>query len=151
MFVVFDLDGTLADDTHKNALLQRPAIPGDTWPEQDWSAWTAACEHDPIVEPIAAVARAMAVAGHRIEFWTGRAENARFVTERWLDKHGFCRCCHPLRMRFDEHPNLADAALKAMYLDRYGRPDLIFEDRASVVDMWRSKGIVCAQVAPGNF
>jgi hypothetical protein len=31
------------------------------------------------------------------------------------------------------------------------KPDLIFEDRASVVAMWRSQGVVCAQVAPGDF
>ena len=30
-------------------------------------------------------------------------------------------------------------------------PTLVFDDRASVVDMWRSKGIRVAQVAPGQF
>lgn len=28
---------------------------------------------------------------------------------------------------------------------------MVFEDRARVVDMWRKRGVLCAQVAPGDF
>ena len=30
-------------------------------------------------------------------------------------------------------------------------PDMVFDDRNQVVDMWRANGIPCLQVAPGNF
>lgn len=153
MFVVFDLDGTMSDGSHKDHLLRRPENPGDPWPEQDWAAWTEACIHDALIEPIAHTARAMIEAGHRVEFWTGRGEDAREVTERWLDKHGFCTCdnCQPLRMRPLHEPTTADYVMKERYLERYGVPDLVFEDRTSVVEMWRSHGILCCQVAPNNY
>jgi hypothetical protein len=45
-----------------------------------------------------------------------------------------------------------DTQLKQNWLKTQANlPDLVFEDRASVVEMWRSNGIVCCQVAPGNF
>ena len=31
------------------------------------------------------------------------------------------------------------------------KPELVFDDRSSVVDMWRSKGLRAVQVAPGDF
>jgi hypothetical protein len=30
-------------------------------------------------------------------------------------------------------------------------PTIAFDDRNRVVDMWRTNGIICAQVAPGDF
>jgi hypothetical protein len=30
-------------------------------------------------------------------------------------------------------------------------PIMAFDDRKQVVEMWRARGIVCAQVAPGDF
>jgi hypothetical protein len=44
-----------------------------------------------------------------------------------------------------------DTALKAEWMDEGRKPDLVFEDRASMVAMWRSRGVVCCQVAPGDF
>jgi len=34
--------------------------------------------------------------------------------------------------------------------DRFS-PELAIDDRRRVVDMWRSEGLVCAQVAEGEF
>jgi hypothetical protein len=31
------------------------------------------------------------------------------------------------------------------------KPDLVFDDRNSVVEMWRREGIPCFQVAEGDF
>jgi hypothetical protein len=47
-----------------------------------------------------------------------------------------------------------DDALKHKWLMELGGPDKIFcvfDDRQKVVDMWRSHGITCFQVAPGKF
>lgn len=148
MFVVVDLDGTLCDDTHKEPLLIRPKNLGDPWPEQCWDAWLAACRYDQIIQPVAEVVRALIATGHRIEFWTGRGENARGATRRWLRKHGFKG--FPLRMRDMDHGATPDHIWKASYVSKFGRPDLVLEDRPSVVAMWRSMGIQCFQVAEGT-
>ena len=40
--------------------------------------------------------------------------------------------------------------LARMRADRFN-PELAIDDRRRVVDMWRSEGLVCAQVAEGDF
>jgi hypothetical protein len=148
MFVVFDLDGTIADCTHRLHHIQMPAHTEGEWPEQDWAAFHAACAADTPIFPIQQVATAMIDAGHRVEFWTGRSDHCRPQTEAWLAANGFPDL--PVRMRAADD-RTADHRLKAGWLAEHGKPDLIFEDRASVVAMWRSHGIICCQVAPGDF
>lgn len=149
MFVVFDLDGTVADCEHRIHHIKLPEKGGDgEWPEQNWDAFYAACDGDSPILAIVEVAKSMRATGHRIEFWTGRSDNCRVQTEVWLTRHGLGSI--PVRMRPGDS-RMADHRLKRGYIDAYGKPDLVFEDRASVVAMWREEGIICAQVAPGDF
>lgn len=142
MFVVFDLDGTLALTEHREHFLK--ADP------KDWRGFYAACDGDKPCFPIVQAAMAFLCDGHRVEIWSGRSDEVAEKTEAWLREHGLGLL--PLRMRpaSDHQP---DTSLKAAWLERCGdhRPDLVFEDRTSMVGMWRSHGIVCAQVAPGDF
>lgn len=148
MFVVFDLDGTLADCEHRLHHIQMPAGPGEEYPKQDWRAFYAACKHDKPIIPIQAIAIALIDAGERVEIWTGRSDECRADTVWWLAEYGLSDV--PLRMR-EAGDHTADHKLKLSWLAEGDKPDIIFEDRASVVEMWRAQGIVCAQVAPGNF
>lgn len=148
MFVVFDIDGTLADCTHRVHHIKRPETPTDVWPKQDWAAFHAGVDGDVAIGPIVLVARAMVDCGHQVEFWTGRSDACRAATEKWLADKGIGGL--PVRMR-TEGSHTADYQIKSKWIEEYGKPDLIFEDRKSVVDMWRAHGIICAQVAPGDF
>ncbi len=139
MFVVFDLDGTLALTDHRAHFL--------TGENKDWLAFYAACDLDPPCPPLIAAARAFMVVGHRVEIWSGRSGEVRDKTRAWLCANGLAAVNIRMRAEGDHQP---DTSLKASWL-AHGKPDLIFEDRASVVAMWRSHGIVCAQVAPGDF
>lgn len=66
----------------------------------------------------------------------------------------FCRACVQslCGIRFEWEP-LSMAELKAQWLAEYGKEKvyLVFDDRSSVVEMWRAQGLPCFQVAPGNF
>jgi len=57
-------------------------------------------------------------------------------------------------MRPDDNYD-ADQDLKAGMLDHLKtlgyNPTLVFDDRDAVVNMWRDKGLICCQVAPGDF
>lgn len=142
MFVVFDLDGTLALTEHREHFL--------TGPDKDWRGFYAACDGDAPCAAIIATANALNGAGHRVEIWSGRSEEVRDKTEAWLRPHGILGAL-PLKMRA-EGDHQPDTKLKAAWLEQANQtPDLVFEDRASMVAMWRSHGIVCAQVAPGDF
>ena len=141
MFVVFDLDGTLALNEHREHFLTGEA--------KDWRGFYAACDGDDPCAPLVRLCHAMVDGGHRVEIWSGRSDEVADKTTTWLASHGLDGI--PIRMRQakDHQP---DTKLKLSWLrDCDRKPDLIFDDRASVVAMWREQGIVCAQVAPGNF
>lgn len=70
-------------------------------------------------------------------------------TRRWLDENGMGMI--PLKMR-EEGDHRPDTVIKEEWLDACdAKPTLVFEDRASVVAMWRSHGITCCQVREGDF
>lgn len=149
MFIAVDIDGTLLDGSHKAHLLTPPKTTRSGWVEQDFSAWVAACKDDKPILPTVYFIVAMAQAGHIIEFWTGRGEDCRQATQDWLDAHSLSGPA--LRMRPMSQAKLADHHCKKQYIERYGKPDLVLEDRVAVVAMWRKQGITCWQVAEGNY
>lgn len=69
-------------------------------------------------------------------------------TAAWLAEHGLAHIPIRTRAAGDHRP---DTVPKAEWLDESRTPDLVFEDRASVVRLYRSRGIVCCQVAPGDL
>jgi hypothetical protein len=141
MFVVFDLDGTLALTEHRNHFLDRE--------KKDWRGFYAACDKDEPCWQIVRILSALNATGAHVEIWTGRSSEVRIKTCRWLDENGIGYIT--LRMR-DEGDHRPDIILKKEWLDACDvKPSLVFEDRASVVSMWRENGIRCCQVAPGDF
>lgn len=108
---------------------------------------------------------------NQIEIWSGRGAGAegsvREKTLGWLRTHvgeyfaladlhypPFASPVVVLRMR--PHGDYTpDNELKKHWLDEareHGlEPELVFDDRQKVVDMWRAEGIPCFQVAPGDF
>lgn len=138
-FYVFDLDGTLADLAHRKPLLDA----------KDWRGFFAAVGNDEPIPAVIGVLQALHAAGNQIEIWSGRSDECRAETEAWLLRHGVPEGV-PVIMRSagDKRP---DDLVKREFLRGINQPDVIFDDRQRVVDMWRSKGITCFQVAPGDF
>jgi len=83
---------------------------------------------------------------------SARDEVCRTETEAWLKKHGVTY--YALYMR-PENDNRKDTIVKEEIYRTHieGRFNVraIFDDRDCVVQMWRSLGLPCYQVAPGNF
>ena len=145
MFIVFDLDGTLALTEHREHHIKKDP--------PDWDAFFEACDKDrPNKKIISLLDRLSADYRVAIEIWSGRNEQVRDKTIKWLADHGLHLGEHyqGLRMRgsTDFRP---DHALKLEWAGERKKPDIVFDDRNSVVDAWRSAGIVCCQVAEGNF
>jgi phosphoglycolate phosphatase-like HAD superfamily hydrolase len=138
-FYVFDLDGTLADCEHRKPLLV----------EKDWRGFFAAVGDDKPIERVLAVLRTLHEAGNQIEIWSGRSDECRAATEAWLARHGVPDGIPVIMRRAgDKRP---DDMVKREFLRGTNAPDVIFDDRQRVVDMWRREGIVCFQVAAGDF
>lgn len=142
---VFDLDGTLALVDHR-----RPLLAGD---RPDWHSFNKASLFDPPNEAVVTVARALYAAEPGYELWitSGRSDEAALETRGWLAKHAVPY--HHLLMR-PATDSRADAVVKREWAIAYDFAETViavFDDRNSVVQMWRDLGIPCFQVAPGDF
>ncbi|UVF61250.1 polynucleotide kinase [Mycobacterium phage DuncansLeg] len=89
---------------------------------------------------------------------SGRDDECREATEKWLNDHGIK--FDALHMRptgsVDNHGNkLPDYLIKSALFDKHIRGKynvrFVLDDRNQVVDLWRSLGLKCLQVQPGDF
>jgi hypothetical protein len=88
-------------------------------------------------------------------FVTGRMRSCELATRLWLEKHlKYSAESFTLLMRPDSDYR-PDFEIKEKILHELKakgiNPILAFDDRQTVVDMWRRNGVRCAQVAEGNF
>lgn len=143
MFVVFDLDGTIADTSHRSKYLD------GTMGKKDWRGFYAACVNDAAHTHVLRVLFALESSGCRVEIWSGRSKEVEAETIQWLADHGLGHI--PIKMREDGDYTPDDVLKRDWLLQTTPRPDLIFDDRKKVVDMWRAEGVPCFQVAPGDF
>lgn len=149
--IIFDLDGTLANGAHREHHIVRQ--PGDERPK-DWDAYFAACRDDRPVPAIVMLYSSLRLRRHaQVEIWTGRIEQYRDDTIDWINEHLHVE---PARLLMREtNDRTQDDVLKRSWLaEARGRSDeviLAFEDRKRVVEMWRAEGVLCCQVAPGEF
>jgi len=148
---IFDLDGTIADTTHREHFL------ADT--PKDWDGFHEACVDDTPKEAVVATLLALYSAGFDIRIFTGRSEITRLITADWLWKaigiHWAPLYSSKIRMR-REHDFTPDFVLKLRwYRELLASEDVqvlgVFEDRARVAKAWRDAGVTCFQVAEGNF
>jgi predicted kinase len=139
--VIFDIDGTLADLSHR--------LHHVTNGKKDWDAFFDGIGDDLLVGPVADLAHIVGAWGHKVILCSGRPEKCRDGTEGWLARHSvnFDR----LYMRPDDDTR-PDFVVKKQLLDGIKAdgfdPWLVIDDRQSVVDMWRENGLTCLQCAP---
>lgn len=147
--VIFDIDGTLADCSHRLHHIQKDPA--------DWDGFYEACENDEPITPIIEIAQTMwDVGGYEIVMLTGRREQVREKTEAWLNKHGMGLPLVLMRPDGDKRPDeVVKPEILMKWLERTGRSKdsirLIFEDRDRMVKKWRELGFTCLQVADGSY
>ncbi len=139
-FVVFDLDGTLANNKHRQHFVENKP--------KNWTAFFDNCDKDTLNESVFAAFKGHVALGHRVEIWTGRTDRVMGKTVKWLFNAGI----KPKRLTRMRHEcdYTVDHVLKEKWM-KEDRPDLVYDDRDKVVKMWRENGIDCFQVAPGDF
>lgn len=141
---VFDLDGTLANLTHRLHYIEKP--------DKDWRGFFAAANSDTPIKPLTTLFRSLIAAGEAVVVVSGRSDECRHDTERWLHHHGLIQ--HRLYMRREgDHRQdylVKKDLLTKLLADGY-EPILFIDDRKQVVDMWRAEGYTCLQCAEGDF
>jgi hypothetical protein len=142
---LFDLDGTLADCEHRRIKAQREDG------KMDWKIFFQGMEDDGCNEWCKIICNRMFDTA-LIILVTGRSEDHRRDTELWLAKHHILYDKLLMRKSGDFRP---DTEVKAEIFDRdiADNYNVLFcvDDRASVVKMWREKGLTCLQCDEGNF
>ena len=142
---IFDLDGTLVDISHRRHFVENRA--------NRWDEFHRACVDDTPIQPVCDIANTLIASGADVYVFSGRSDIVIDETVTQLDWliPGF----YNLRMR--RHKNYTpDDVLKESWLNELATDDrarlvCTFDDRDRVVAMWRRNGIVCCQVAPGDF
>lgn len=127
--------------------------PNDIEFKPDWDAFHAACVDD---TPIDAIIDVLAYVRHNesdVWIWSGRMSTVSAETFRWLQDHHIRFDQLKMRPAGDYTPDdqLKESWLHAMSPEDRARLVMVFDDRQRVVDMWRRNGVVCAQVALGDF
>lgn len=148
--VIFDIDGTLANVEHRLHHLERE--------HKDWDGFFADMHADPIIEPVARLARILATqcgAGEvdAVLVVTARPDEGAYrkITEDWLAANSIRYKKLYMRRGGDFRPDqIVKAELLERILDDGYEPFLVVDDRPQVVEMWRSFGLVCLQCAPDD-
>jgi hypothetical protein len=149
---IFDLDGTLALIEHRRHIIEDPSRD-----DSKWRRFYAACDRDEPNEPVIRVMESLRRFADVLIF-SGRSDEVRDKTAAWLAKHTSFTTSDldtALVMRA-EGDYAADDVLKKQWLEGMlvdDRKRLVasFDDRDRVVQMWRSQGVTCFQVAHGEF
>ena len=141
--IVFDIDGTL---TLTAARAEKYLKEG----AKDWEGFLSHCGDDPPNLPIIKIYKALE-SSNVIKMVTGRDERWRAITQHWLKIQGINICNSDLYMR-EAGDNRDDTIIKTEIIQPFkNQIEMVFEDRASVVKMWRDLGITCLQVDWGDF
>ncbi len=148
---IFDLDGTLADVSHRKHLIEGKF--------KDWGEFYRQSMKDAPIGQVIQTFKMLLNSGADVWVWSGRSDEVQQVTQVWLasyvQQHPFFLGGKNLKMRksddFTPDDKLKESWLLAMSSEDRSRLVAVFDDRDKVVHMWRKNGISCFQVAPGNF
>jgi len=143
--VVFDIDGTIANNSHRQKWLEQSP--------KDWKRYNEGMAEDGVYHDIVHLMSQLYY-NNKVILCTGREDVYASVTERWLEKNDISEYVEDMYMRRakDYRP---DSVVKVELLERitydYARPWMWFDDRQQVVDAIRAQGIRVLQVQEGNF
>lgn len=150
--VIFDIDGVLADNSHRNHL-----IPKEQGKTENWRAWNKLGLFDaPIVQMCNLASAMVEQSSIQVGFLTARCEEGHFETLEWLRAN-----IHPmvdptsLMMRQPDYnvsaPELKVQACRALKSNHNIEILTIFDDDPKVVEALVEAGFPAILVEPLSF
>lgn len=131
--IVVDMDGTLA--------LMGERSPYDV----------SKCDQDPPNMPVVQTVLKWQET-HKIIVMSGRTDDGKEKTAGWLEKYGVNYAeLHMRKLGDMRKDTVVKEEMYRAYLDGRYNVIAVFDDRKSVVEMWRSLGLSVFQVAEGDF
>lgn len=157
-----DIDGTVADLTHRRVFLQSHP--------KNYPAFEKGIPLDTPIMPIINAVRDLYDAGWKVIMCSGRSVTTKGTTVDWLNRHEvpfhdiYMRAAHEVdetgavkiaKSGKPKPDHRKDSIVKYELLQEARAdghdPDIVFDDRNQVVEMWRANGIPVVQVAEGDF
>lgn len=148
---IFDIDGTLADLSHRLHFIESEP--------KNWDSFFDACDRDKPIDSVIQVLRSVAWPSReaaeenpRIIYLTGRPERVRAKTKKWLEDNTCPSGLLCMRVDGDHRPDTVTKKeliqdLLKMNCEVVG----IFEDRPSVCRVWRNMGLTVFQLKHEEF
>jgi len=139
--VVCDLDGTLADCTHRQHFL--------TGEKKDWKGFFAYIPNDTLRGHVYDHVRSLTVQGMKLILVSARPETYRPSTMDWLKVNGVTYDALIMREAHDKRP---DTEVKSDIYEKYLKQldiVMVFDDRPAVIRMWQAKGLLVEDVGNG--
>lgn len=139
---IFDLDGTLSNGNHRLHLLPKK----DLHLTESWTAFNMAASGDAPITDTIRVMEAMRAAGFIVIILTGRSDEAREITEKWLVQNGASH--YDLLIMRSASDNRKDTVIKEEVLRKIGIERIVaaWDDSPTVIAHFRSLGITTYQV-----
>ena len=156
--VIFDLDGTLCDTTHRKHLLpENKSITSDDWDndlaKDAWREFHMWCGHDTLIHPVAEILYQYWIKNTKIIFCTARPFYVYDLTIGWISKHipgikGF----YNIYMR-EIDDKRKSAILKLEMLEHIRKEYNVvcaFEDHPEAIKMFNDNGVLCLKPCISN-
>lgn len=129
-FVLCDIDGTVADCSHRQHY-----VAGE---KKDWKGFFSEMSSDTVRTEVVDLVKMNEDAGHEIIFVTARPERYRKETVEWLHQLGISYLTVIMRRDNDTRP---DTVVKQEMYDMYFKDkydiQFVYDDRPSVLKVWR--------------
>lgn len=143
---IFDLDGVLADNSHRQGILEGKPT------SKDWNLFFSLSGGDSVYSDTRKLLLTLQAAGYQILIVTGRSEDYEEMTEEWLKNFGmipnrlYQRRHKDFRKDFEIKEEIYRTQIQSFY-DVLG----VFEDRKDCVEMWRKRGLTCYQPREAEY
>lgn len=146
--VIVDIDGTISKVGERLKYLNQEP--------KDWDSFYNDCfEDEPIIE-IVDLVYDLYLQRYQLVFCTGRRESCREKTINWFNKYFEPEIAkHSKLLMRPNKDHRHDSEIKPELLKKAGVEldsiAFVLEDRNSMVKKWRELGLICLQVAEGDF
>ena len=139
--IIFDVDGTIADCNHRRHFI--------TNGNKDWDSFRDHTVNDTPIQHVCDLAKMHVADGDIVMFVSARNNAQRDVTIQQIND--WIGIDNPILFMRPDGDYRSDDVFKKDVLDiirdQIGcNPDIVYDDRNKVVDMWIDNGVNCVQV-----
>lgn len=143
--IMVDIDGTLANLDHRLHFVKDG--------NKDWGSFFRQVDNDKVYEDVKRIVDLEFEAGTSVVLCSGRPQDqSGEATEKWLARNEIHYTTLKMRPAGNyKRDDITKAMLYRYEIKPYYNVRYVLDDRQQVVDKWRSIGLSCFQVRPGDF